>query len=97
MGNIKPKELSKLGYTDNMARSIAIETVHKHCKHYSQEQIADILRQVIQTPEAYKAYAKSLKVFIPLFHTAHPMMYVATQDGRLSNPNLLEIAPKLTY
>ena len=57
MGNIKPKELSKLGYTDNMARSIAIETVHKHCKHYSQEQIADILRQVIQKPEAYKADA----------------------------------------
>ena len=57
MGNIKPKELSKLGYTDNMARSIATETVHKHCKHYSQEQVADILRQVIQKPEAYKADA----------------------------------------
>ena len=57
MGNIKPKELSKLGYTDNKARSIAIETMRKHCKHYSQEQIADILKQVILKPEAYKANA----------------------------------------
>ena len=57
MGNIKPKELSKLGYTDNMARSIATETVRKHCKHYSPEQIAEILKQVIQKPEAYKADA----------------------------------------
>ena len=39
MGNIKPKELSKLGYTDNVARSLAIELVAKHCKHHSQEEI----------------------------------------------------------
>lgn len=54
MGNIRPKELSKLGYTDNMARSIAIETVRKHCKHHSQEQITGILKQIIQKPKAYK-------------------------------------------
>ena len=57
MGNIRPKELSKQGYTDNMARSIAIETVRKHCKHHSQEQITGILKQIIQKPEAYKADA----------------------------------------
>ena len=54
MGNIKPKELSKLGYTDNMARSIAIEIVNKHCKHYTQEQITNLLQQVIQMPDAFR-------------------------------------------
>lgn len=54
MGNIKPKQLSKLGYTDNRARSIAIETVSKHCKHYTAEQIESALQQVRQTPEAFR-------------------------------------------
>ena len=53
--------------------------------------------ETIEATAGLNVKAKSLKVFIPLFHTAHPMMYVATQDGRLSNPNLLKIAPKLTY
>ena len=57
MGNIKPKQLSKLGYTDNRARSIAIETVGKHCKHYTAEQIESALQQVIQTPEAFRSDA----------------------------------------
>ena len=55
MGNIKPKQLSKLGYTDNRARSIAIETVSKHCKHYTSEQIELALQQVRQTPEAFRS------------------------------------------
>lgn len=31
------------------------------------------------------------------FTTQHPMMYVAMQDGRLSNPVLLEIDPEVIY
>ena len=57
MGKIKPKELSKLGYTDNMARSIAIEAVHKHCKHLSQEQVTSVLQSIIQSPDIYKNHA----------------------------------------
>lgn len=30
MGNIKPKNLSKLGYTNNAARSLATELAAKH-------------------------------------------------------------------
>ena len=54
MGNIKPKELSKLGYTDNVARSLAIELVAKHCKHHSQEEIIRLLQDIIHSPEKYK-------------------------------------------
>ena len=54
MGNIKPKELSKLGYTDNVARSIAIELVAKNCKHKSQDEIVSLLRDIQLHTENYK-------------------------------------------
>jgi tRNA-splicing ligase RtcB len=54
MGNIKPKELSKLGYTDNVARSLAIELVARHCKHHTQEEIINLLQDIVQSPERYK-------------------------------------------
>ena len=44
--DIKPKELSKLGYTDNVARSIATELVAKYCKHSTQEEIVTILHDI---------------------------------------------------
>ena len=54
MGIIKPKELNKHGYTDNVARSLAIELVAKHCKHHTQEEVFNILRDVHLHPERYK-------------------------------------------
>lgn len=54
MGNIKTKELSRLGFTDNKARSLAIEIVAKHCKHQSQEDIVVILQKIQKSPENYK-------------------------------------------
>ena len=54
MGNIKPKELSKLGYTNNVARSLAIELVAKHCKHHTQEEIIRLLQDIAQSPEKHK-------------------------------------------
>ena len=54
MGNIKPKELSKLGYKDNTARSLAIEIIARHCKHTSNEDIMATLADVLAYPENYK-------------------------------------------
>lgn len=54
MGNIKPKVLSKLGYTDNVARSLATELVAKHCKHNTQEEIVNLLQNIQQHPDQYK-------------------------------------------
>ena len=54
MGIIKTKELSKLGYTDNVARSLAIELTSKHCKHHTLEETKDILRDIREHPDNYK-------------------------------------------
>ena len=54
MGNIKAKELSKLGFTDNVARSVAIELVAKNCKHFSNEEICKLLQDINECPEQYK-------------------------------------------
>lgn len=54
MGNIKPKDLSKLGYTNDIARSMAIKLVAKYCKHQSLEEVILILHNIIQHPEKYK-------------------------------------------
>lgn len=54
MGNIKPKVLSKLGYTNDVARSLAIELVTKYCKHQSQDEIILLLQDIKQYPEKYK-------------------------------------------
>ncbi|NDV64383.1 RtcB family protein [Bacteroides sp. 224] len=51
---IQPKELSKLGYTNNVARSLAINIINKHCKHETKEQIIAVLNDLLQYPERYK-------------------------------------------
>jgi len=54
MGNIKPKELNRLGYTDDIARSMVTEIVAKHCKHKSEEEIIATLLNLQKHPESYK-------------------------------------------
>ena len=54
MGNIKPKELNRLGYTDDIARSMVTEIVAKYCKHKSEEEIIATLQDLQKHPESYK-------------------------------------------
>ena len=71
---IKPKELSKLGYADNRARSIAVELVAKHCKHNTLEEIINILKDVRQHPQNYKkdcVWGKLAEILSP---TTLPML-----------------------
>ena len=68
MGNIQPKTLTRLGYVDNKARSIAMATIAKYCKYDTQEQIVSTLEDIIQHPERYKAdktWGKLATVLIP--------------------------------
>lgn len=51
---IKLKELSKLGYTNNIARSLAINIISKYCKHDSKEHITSVLTDLLDNPEKYK-------------------------------------------
>lgn len=53
---IRAKELSKIGYTNNVARSKAINIINKHCKHDSKEQIITVLRDLLEYPEKYKEH-----------------------------------------
>lgn len=52
---IRPKELNKLVYTSNIARSLAINIIGKHCKHNTTEEIMALLSDLQQNPEKYKA------------------------------------------
>lgn len=51
---IQPKELSKLGYTNNVARSLAINIINKYCKHDTKAQIIETLSDLLDYPEKYK-------------------------------------------
>lgn len=51
---IRLKDLSKLGYKDNVARSLAVSIVGKHCKHHSKEQIISTLSDILEHPDTYK-------------------------------------------
>lgn len=52
--NIRLKELSKLGYTSNVARSLAVNIISKYCKYDSKEQIIATLSDLLHNPEKYK-------------------------------------------
>ena len=52
---IRLKDLSKLGYRDNVARSLVVDIVGKYCKHDTKEQIAMTLSNILEHPESYKA------------------------------------------
>lgn len=51
---IRTKDLSKIGYTNNVARSLAIGIAGKSCKHEAKEQIMATLIDILEYPEKYK-------------------------------------------
>ncbi|NDV95529.1 RtcB family protein [Dysgonomonas sp. 521] len=52
--SIRLKDLSKIGYTDNVARSLAINIISKNCKHNTKEEIKNTLTDILAYPENYK-------------------------------------------
>lgn len=65
---IRLKDLSKIGYTNNVARSLAISIVAKHCKHTAKEEVLSILNDVACDPEKYKSseiWGKLAEYFSP--------------------------------
>lgn len=53
MGNIKTKELSKLGYTNDQARSLVINIISKHFKHHSKADLIKLLTDIKNNPSEY--------------------------------------------
>ena len=69
MGNIKPKELTRLGYTDNQVKSVAVDIINKHCKHSSHDDIVSVLEKIIHSPEDYRndaVWGKLVNVLSPV-------------------------------
>ncbi|WP_345949989.1 RtcB family protein [Mucilaginibacter sp. PAMB04274] len=53
MGNLKTKDLSKIGYHNDQLRSLVISIAAKNFKHHSKEQLLDLLVQIKDNPEAF--------------------------------------------
>lgn len=56
MGNIKTKELSKIGYTNDQARSLVINIISKHFKHTAKADIMNMLTAIKADPAAYRSH-----------------------------------------
>jgi tRNA-splicing ligase RtcB (3'-phosphate/5'-hydroxy nucleic acid ligase) len=53
MSTLKAKDLSKIGYSNDQARSLVINIVSKHFKHHSKEELITLLTAIKACPEAY--------------------------------------------
>lgn len=53
MNNLKTKELSKIGYTNDQARSLALNITAKHYKHSTKQEVMALLTDIKNKPEAY--------------------------------------------
>jgi tRNA-splicing ligase RtcB len=77
MGNLKTKDLTKIGYANNQLISLALGIASKRFKHHSNEQLTALLTDIKNNPEQYlddevtgKIAAKIIgKVDAPAFKT----------------------------
>jgi tRNA-splicing ligase RtcB len=54
MSTLKAKDLSKIGYTNDQARSLVINIISKHFKHHSKEELVALLTQIKNHPDDYR-------------------------------------------
>jgi tRNA-splicing ligase RtcB len=53
MGNLRTKDLSKIGYHNDQLRSLVIGIASKNFKHHSKQQLLDLLVDIKNHPEVY--------------------------------------------
>ena len=53
MGNLKTKDLSKIGYHNDQLRSLVIGIASKNFKHHSKQQLLDLLVEIKNNPEQF--------------------------------------------
>jgi len=53
MGNLRTKDLSKIGYHNDQLRSLVIGIAAKNFKHHSKQQLLDLLVNIKNDPEAF--------------------------------------------
>ncbi|MDH7462765.1 RtcB family protein [Chitinophagaceae bacterium 26-R-25] len=65
---IQLKELSKLGYTTDVGRSLAINIISKHCKHETKEDVVNVLKNIQEQPQSWlknETWSKLAEYFCP--------------------------------
>ena len=65
---IQLKELSKLGYTTDVARSLAINIISKHCKHETKDDVINVLKNIQEQPQTWlknETWSKLAEHFCP--------------------------------
>ncbi|MCC7029948.1 MAG: RtcB family protein, partial [Chitinophagaceae bacterium] len=90
MSNIQLKQLSKIGYTNNQARSIAIEVMSKHYKHHSSEDVMTLLTAIRSHPQNYTVHDTLSKI-------AHCFIEKVSDINFESHDLLTEARPLKTY
>lgn len=62
MGNLRTKDLSKIGYLNDQLRSLVIGIAAKNFKHYSKERLLDLLVNIKNDPEAFLDNELTVKI-----------------------------------
>ncbi|QEM12897.1 RtcB family protein [Mucilaginibacter rubeus] len=78
MGNLKTKELTQIGYTDNKQRSLAVNMIAKHFKHYSKAEAINLLTSIPLQPDSFlnnEITGKIAETFISNIHEAISTSY----------------------
>jgi tRNA-splicing ligase RtcB len=106
MGNLRTKDLSKIGYHNDQLRSLVIGIASKNFKHHSKQQLLALLVDIKNNPDAFLNNELTAKIAekvigktdAPLFKThalRHEPVYCKTYGGKgieASAKNQMELA-----
>ncbi len=107
--SIKSKDLSKIGYRDDVARGLAMNLAARYFKHTPKEEVMKILQEVLLQPEAYREHPflapLALKLAPPqkqktftahtLLPTAGPVKTYGSQGIEAAAKKQMELAMRL--
>jgi tRNA-splicing ligase RtcB (3'-phosphate/5'-hydroxy nucleic acid ligase) len=62
MGNLRTKDLSKIGYDNDQLRSLVINIASKNFKRYSKQQLLELLVNIKNNPEAFLDNELTVKI-----------------------------------
>ncbi|WP_210463567.1 RtcB family protein [Rufibacter roseolus] len=107
--SIKSKDLSKIGYRDDVARGLAMNLAARHFKHAPKEEVIQVLQEVLLQPDAYQEHPflapLALKLAPPqkqksltshtLLPTAGPVKIYGNQGIEAAAKKQMELAMRL--
>jgi len=79
MGNLKTKELGKIGYNNDQSRSLAINAINRHFKHHSKTDILAQLIAIKANPELYLEDEVLGKIAATFTNSIKPLQFQSYQ------------------